>query len=239
MFKKGFLLLVLFIGLLSAPQAQAAKGDYVVLLHGIGRTSNTMYPLQIAFENRGYKVLNLDYPSREYTIANLIKDIHPQIKSFAADKSKKVHFVGYSLGGLVIRAYLAKHKPKNMGRVVMMGVPNHGSEVADTFQDYTFYQAFFGPAGQELTTKNGNAKIFGKTDYEVGNIAGVLSVDPVSSFIIPGDDDGKVSVKSTHLAGEKAHVIINATHVFMPLDGEVMRAALHFIAHGVFPSKTN
>jgi pimeloyl-ACP methyl ester carboxylesterase len=227
--------------LLAAPQlAFAEKGDYVVLLHGIGRTSNTMRLVEHVFEKDGYQVLNIDYPSREYTIENLVRKIQPQIESFVKDKKKKIHFIGYSLGGLVVRAYVAKHRPARMGRVVMMGTPNGGSEVADTFKDYALFQAFYGPAGQELTTANGNAKIFGReADYEVGTIAGTRSIDPVSSFIIPGADDGKVSVKSSHLKGEKAHLTLPVTHTFMPLDGDVVKAARHFIAHGVFPPEMN
>lgn len=244
MFKRALLLLVLLAGLaLAAPafaQDAEKKGDYVVLLHGIGRTSNTMYAMQKSFENDGYDVLNLDYPSREMLLEDIVEKIHPEIQAFTADKTRKVHFVGYSMGGLVIRAYLAKYRQANMGRVVMLGTPNSGSEVADTFRDYWLYAKVYGPAGQQLaTSSNLDPKLLGKTDYEVGTIAGTLSIDPVSSFIIPGEDDGKVSVKSAHLADEKDHRTMATTHTFMPFNADVIKSAKHFIAHGKFPPRLN
>lgn len=244
MFKRVLLLFILIAGFALAMPSFAEetekKGDYVVLLHGIGRTSNTMYLMQKSFERDGYQVLNLDYPSREMVLEDIVEEIHPKIQAFTADKARKVNFVGYSMGGLVIRAYLAKYRQANMGRVVMLGTPNSGSEVADTFRDYWLFTKVYGPAGQQLATSgNTNPQILGKTDYEVGTIAGTLSIDPVSSFIIPGKDDGKVSVKSAHLTDGKEQKTMPTTHTFMPLNHEVISSAKHFIAHGKFPAKLN
>ena len=66
--------------------------------------------------------------------------------------SDPVHFVGYSMGGLIIRAYLQKYRPQHLGRVVMLGTPNQGSEVADAIRHFWLYRRFYGPAGQELIT---------------------------------------------------------------------------------------
>ena len=143
--------------------------------------------------------------------------------------------VGYSMGGIVIRALLNKHRPDNLGRVVQLASPNKGSEVADFVKTNWLYEKIYGPAGQQLTTdQTGLRNLLGKVDYELGVVAGNASIDPVSSAIIPGDDDGKVSVESTRVSGMKDHVIVSATHTFFPGNKTVQRQALAFLRNGRF-----
>ncbi|MEZ0224111.1 MAG: alpha/beta fold hydrolase [Alphaproteobacteria bacterium] len=227
------------IPFVSAQPAQAA-GDYIVLLHGIGRTKTTMLPLAGYLSFNGYNVINVDYPSRKKPIGELVEDIHKVLEERKLDPSKKVNFVGYSLGGLVIRAYISKHRPANLGSVVMIGTPNQGSEVADFLKDYSLYKKYFGPAGQQLSTDQQDIKdLLGVIDYDLGVIAGRLSIDPVSSLlIIPGSNDGKVSVERTKVNNMKDHIVLNTTHTFMINNPFVMKQVRNFIEHGQFARKT-
>lgn len=218
--------------------ACAATGDYVVLLHGIARSKSSMETLQKDFEQHGYDVLNMDYPSRKYSIDKLAEYIHTDISTFNRNGKKKIHFIGYSLGGLVARAYLKKHPPKNLGRVVTLGTPNKGSAFADMVGDLGVYQTLYGPAGQELTTTHDYDTLFGKPGYDLGCIAGDRTIDPVATLlIIDGDDDGKVSVESTKVNGMKDHIVLHATHTFMMSNEDVMREARYFIENGKFEHK--
>lgn len=227
--------LLAFLLFLLASFPALAADDYVVLLHGIARTSSTMDKLQERLKKEGYSVLNIDYESREYTIEVLAEKMHEAVTSFVTDKDKKVHFVGYSMGGLVTRAYLGKHRPENLGRVLFLGTPNQGSEVADFLKDVSLYQAFYGPAGQQLTTGQNFERLFGEADYETGVIAGTQSIDPISALLIlPPGNDGKVSVASTHIKGEKDHIEVETTHTFMPVNDTVIRQAVYFLEHGKF-----
>ena len=74
----------------------------------------------------------------------------------------------------------------------------------------------------------------GDVDYELGVVAGDFSIDPVSSAIIPGEDDGKVSVDSTRVQGMRDHIIVSASHTFFPQNQEVHRQAAHFLRFGAF-----
>ncbi len=217
---------------------QAHDGDYVVMLHGIARSSKCLSRMQKAFEADGYQVLNIDYPSRKQTIPEIVATIRPQIEAFAKDPSKKIHFIGYSMGGLVARAYIHAHRPENLGRMVMLGSPNHGSEVADMLENFPPYKWFYGPAGAQLTTDFNTSSFFKNPDYEVGIVAGTLANDPISYFLIKGPNDGKVSVESTKLDGMKDHVTLPVTHTFMPRTLSVIRAAKSFIKDGAFPRKS-
>lgn len=208
----------------------------VILLHGIFRTSAHMRPLEGYLQQYGYDVLNLDYPSTKYPIETLIDRIAQEIDSTLARNTHTVHFVGYSMGGLLVRGILAKYRPNHLGRVVLLAPPNHGSEVADFLKNNYFYKLLYGPAGQQIGTKDSQhlQPLFGKVDYELGIIAGNFTIDPFSSYLIAGDDDGKVSVESTKLDGMKEHIIVSASHTFFPSNKKVQRLTLEFLETGKF-----
>ncbi len=210
--------------------------EQVIILHGIARSSSHMEPLAEFIEANGFDVHNIDYPSTEFPLGELVDNLHQEI-SQVIDPARPVHFIGYSMGGLVTRIYLDKYRPDNLGRVVQLASPNSGSEVADFVKDNWLYQIIYGPAGQQLITDQSNlGGILGTVDYDLGVVAGNFSIDPVSSAIIPGDDDGKVSVESTKVEGMKDHVVVPASHTFFPANTDVQREALHFLQHGAFSS---
>lgn len=210
------------------------KNDYIVLLHGIFRTSRHMSKLAKYLESHGYNVLNLNYPSTKQPLEELIdivwQDICSKIK-----QQKTVNFIGYSMGGLLVRAILSKHRPAILGRVVLLSPPNKGSEVADFLQNNWLYKKLYGPAGQQLITdQTAIAHLFKDIDYECGIIAGNCSIDPFSSLLINGENDGKVSIESTKLNGMKDHIILGVTHTFFPYNKEVQKQTLHFLEYGFF-----
>ena len=124
----------------------------MVLFHGIARTSRSLGKLHRALQQAGFATLNLDYPSRRKPLDLLAEHIHPAVVDFAERNAAPIHFVGHSMGGLLARVYVAKYRPAQLGRVVMLGTPNGGSEVADLLKGLSLYRSFFGPAGLQLTT---------------------------------------------------------------------------------------
>ena len=210
------------------------RNEQVVLLHGIFRSSSHMKDLEEVLEEDGYTVFNLDYPSTEFPLDQLASMVAKDVRE-KMDPSQPVHFVGYSMGGIVARIVLNKYRPDNLGRVVQLASPNGGSEVADFLKENWLYETFYGPAGQQLVTEGGGiADLMGVVDYPLGVVAGNFSIDPVSSHIIPGDDDGKVSVESTKVSGMRDHVVVYASHTFFPNNDEVQKQAVNFLKFGVF-----
>lgn len=211
------------------------RNETVILLHGLARTRRHMKRLEKALRREGYEVHNLDYPSRLYPLEQLAERARQEVTVRLGQGASRVHYIGYSMGGLLVRAMLAAHRPRNLGRVVLLATPNGGSEVADFVRNNYFYRKFFGPAAQQLGTKNISALSFlGAPDYEVGALAGNFSIDPIGSMIIGKENDGKVSVESARLEGMKDFRVIPASHTFFPRNRKVIAETLHFIEHGAF-----
>ncbi|MBR1153554.1 alpha/beta fold hydrolase [Bradyrhizobium sp. JYMT SZCCT0428] len=210
--------------------------DGVVLLHGISRTALSFRKMQTALEAAGFATLNIDYPSRHHALEALAEHIHPAVIQLAAGTEGQLHFVGHSMGGLLARVYISKHRPQRLGRVVMLGTPNGGSEIADRLKNVSLYRAWFGPAGEQLVTRRDAATgaLFPPVDYPVGIIAGNRSVDPTSSLFLPKPHDGRVSVENTKLDGMADHVVIGTSHPWLPGNRVAIAQTIAFLSDGRF-----
>ena len=207
----------------------------VVLLHGIARTARSLRRIERALQTAGFATLNLDYRSRSKPLAALAADIHPQISDFA-DTTSQLHFLAHSMGGLLTRVYVARYRPARLGRVVMLGTPNGGSEVADLLRGLSLYRAFYGPAGQQLTTtQDDSLTSLPPPDYPVGIIAGISSIDPIASyFVVPRPNDGRVSLRSAQLANMADLTMVKASHTGLVRHPVAIAQAVAFLREGRF-----
>jgi triacylglycerol esterase/lipase EstA (alpha/beta hydrolase family) len=207
--------------------------EVVILLHGLGRRAFAMRRLQKALSD-DYLVVNESYPSHRYSIVDLAEiAITPIVKRF--HNVPKIHFVTHSLGGILVRQYCHRHRLKNLGRTVMLGPPNQGSELADFFKRLKLYRVLNGPAGLELGTDPQSIPLqLGSVDFEVGVIAGNKSFSPLYSRLIDGENDGKVSVESSKVEGMKDHIVMPVTHTFMMQNTVVIKQVKHYLSTGKF-----
>ena len=138
-------------------------------------------------------------------------------------------------GGCWAKFNAGYNKMPNLGRVVMLSPPNQGSEVVDKLKDFPLFKWLNGPAGQQLgTDKDSLPNSIGPPDYEVGIITGDRSINPILSLLIPGEDDGKVSVKNAKLKGMKDFLVVHKSHPFIMNDENVLKQVTFFIENGVF-----
>jgi triacylglycerol lipase len=236
--KLGVLLICAFLLPVSA-LAQDGRGELVVILHGLARSANSMGAMAASLETAGFEVCNVGYPSTEYPIERLASDqVLPAVLGCIGPEPRRVNFVTHSLGGIIVRQLKATAGELYFGRVVMLGPPNQGSEVVDKLGGLAPFKWINGPAGQQLGTGSASLpRALGATDLEVGVIAGRRSVNPILSCLIPGQDDGKVSIVNAKIEGMRDFLVVPVSHPFLMKDKEVIRQTIHFLRTGVFGNR--
>ena len=195
-----------------------------------------MQPMADALQAAGYVVHNIDYPSRSAPIEELAtRAIAPAVAACELAGASRIHFVTHSLGGILLRQYLANHALPALGRVVMLGPPNQGSEVVDRLGSWRLFAVINGPVGQQLGTDvHSVPNRLGPVTYPVGVIAGRHSINWINSLLIPGPDDGKVSVARTQVGGMTGHLVLPCSHPFLMRDWTAIRQTIHFLGRGRF-----
>ncbi|HEX7241728.1 MAG TPA: alpha/beta fold hydrolase [Longimicrobiaceae bacterium] len=203
----------------AADAERGEKRELVVLLHGLGRTRLSMAPLAWALERQGYDVLNWGYSSTSASIPELGTALSDRLASLEGPPPERVHFVGHSLGNVIVRWVLANRPPENVGRVVMLAPPNQGSRAADRYAPWLGWLLRPLP---ELRTRDGST------------VRTLALPEGVEVAVIAGRYDGKVSVEESHLDGEKAHLVVPAAHTFLMNRADVRSLTLRFLGTGSF-----
>ena len=206
----------------------------VIVVHGLGRTSASMVVLATRLERAGFDVIRFGYPSRSEPMEVLVGLLGDTVTACCADTARTVHFVTHSMGGVLVRTYLAQQPQPHRGRVVMLSPPSRGSEIVDAFADSAMLRSLLGPAGSTLgTDPAAPVQRLRPIRFRLGIIAGDRSLNPITSWIIPGPDDGKVGVDRARLDGA-SFLVLPATHTFIMNRRDVAEEIAHFLRRGRF-----
>ena len=234
------LLMSVVAGCASQPRTELVtaetRDECVVLLHGLNRSWRAMRPMADALQKSGFTTVNVDYPSQ----AGSIEDIAPLAVGTGLDKCREsgatqIHFVTHSIGGILLR-YQNKQMPiPDLGRVVMLGPPNQGSEIVDRTRDWPGFGMLSGNAGAQLgTDKNSMPSMLGPVDFELGVIAGTGTINVFTSALLPNPDDGKVSVAATRIEGMDDFLVVANSHRYITRSDVVIRNTRSFLSNGHF-----
>lgn len=212
-----------------AKHLEPMQGRAVILLHGIFRSSYSLQWMAEQLVEDGTLAVAMDYPSTQVSIPEAADYLHQVITNL--DGIDQIDLVTHSLGGLVVRAYLAEHSDERLRRLVMIATPNQGAEMADLLGGNLIYRGVFGPAGRQLM-KEGLIPTLPAPSFEFAVIAGARGTQTGWNLLIPGDDDGTVTVASTKLAGAADFATVPSLHTFLIREPEVVEMTRRFLGEG-------
>lgn len=217
----------------SIPALPADQPELVFVLHGLGRTKSAMWLLAARLEDAGFSVKRIGYHSLKESPEEILADVSSQINAGLQETNQPVHFVGHSMGGLMIRAYLDSHQVEHLGRVVLIGTPNQGTTFVDKYRD-KWWLKMLGPMTLALgTDRESFASSIADPYYPVGVIAGISDRIKNDRFL-PGTDDGLVQLESTRLDGMTDLIIIKSGHAMLRYDRDVANQTIAFLKTGKF-----
>lgn len=221
----------------AAPAHLAKPGDVVILLHGLGRSAGMWSSMEEHLAESGLRPIALDYPSRKRPLEWLADSLlEPVLDSLERAGTRRVHFVTQSMGAILLRSTLARHGHGNLGQAVMIAPPNQGSEVATVASRFGYGDWILGPNLKRLSrTNRGFFDSLGPAPIPTGVIAGDRTWNFLNSLAIPGPDDGKVSVASTHLPGQADWTLVHENHTFLHSCRASKELTLGFLTQGRFP----
>jgi predicted alpha/beta hydrolase family esterase len=217
----------------------ATSGDpreCVVLLHGLGRTGLSMKGIEWHLEDEGYRVVNEPYPSLFHGLDRLADmAVRSGLERCRAATRGQVSFVTHSLGGILVRAYLASHEVPELHRVVMLGPPNQGSQLAEYVASIEALEPIEPEVVEDLSSELSSlTSKLGPVAFELGVIAGNRNRRTFTPGAPDEPSDGTVAVSETRVEGMQDFVVLPVTHTFMMWDDEVLDQIVLFLRRGRF-----
>jgi pimeloyl-ACP methyl ester carboxylesterase len=213
------------------------SGHVVMLVHGLGRSSGAFAILEESLRREGYETANVNYPSTRLGIAAHADNLERIILSLEGVTT--ISFVTHSLGGLVVRDLLSRsggwHDKIAVHRLVMIAPPNQGSQIADRLKKLPAYRWLTGESGQGLTTEA--AGRLPVPSVEFGIVAGGRGNANGFNPLLPGDNDGLVTVAETALHGARDFLLVRTTHGLVDDHPQTIEATLSFLRDGAFLPK--
>jgi pimeloyl-ACP methyl ester carboxylesterase len=202
----------------------------VVLVNGLWLGDPALWLLARRLRRAGFQTFRFSYPSVRQDLRANAARLH---EFLARVPGTTVHLVGYSLGGVVIRALFRFHPAQRPGRVVLLGSPQQGSRAAVALSASGLGRRLIGHSLADLNA--GDPQAWAWPAREIGAIAGSLSLG-LGRFVsqLSGPNDGTVLVAEAVPAAAQDQLVLHVSHaglLFMPV---VARQVAAFLRSGHF-----
>ncbi len=214
----------------------ASAEECVIILHGFAKTSRSMERISSFLTEHNYKVVNVNYPSIKKDIINITEQHIKPLVQPCIDNAEKVHFIGYSMGGVITRHIIENNKISNLGNVVLIASPIQGSDLSTIIVKNDALRWFFGPAVRDIHTDSPLIKgLMPEPPYPIGIIQANRSHNPLTSLLIfDGPNDGTVTLASTQIKTATDTITLRANHTSILHLPDTKQQILHFLRHQKF-----
>jgi pimeloyl-ACP methyl ester carboxylesterase len=203
----------------------------VVYVHGLWMSGGESLFLRRRLAHEfGLVVHPFRYSASLWTMSEITARLQSFVESLDAPT---VHFVGHSLGGLVIYRFLERFPQQPPGRAVFLGTPSVASRVAEQASHIRLVATLMGqPVADELLQPQERRWT---TDRPLGIIAGTQPIG-VGQILVEfkEDSDGTVAVSETRLPGATDHLLLPVSHLGMLVSPRVARETGLFLREGRF-----
>ena len=217
--------------------------DVVIVFHGIYGKAKTLNHITDTLEKEGYSGINIQYPTTEDTVEEITeKYIAPNIESIVKTVEEenilrrkqglpeiKINFIVHSMGTGILRYYLKTHKRNNLGKVIFISPPSHGSQLSDNPISDIIKDTLGDAVKQFKTSSDSFVNSLGEPDYQCYVMIGNKSGNFLYSILIPGIDDGMVPFKTSRLNNCNYKVIENATHTTILKDQRTLNEIADYL----------
>lgn len=217
--------------------------DVVIVFHGIYGKAKTLNAITDTLEKEGYSGINIQYPTTEDTVEKITeKYIAPNVESVIKTVEEenvirrkqglpeiKINFIVHSMGTGVLRYYLKTHKLNNLGKVIFISPPSHGSQLSDNPISDIIKDTLGDAVKQFKTSSDSFVNSLGEPDYQCYVMIGNKSGNFLYSILIPGIDDGMVPFKTSRLNNCNYKVIENATHTSILEDKRTLNEIVDYL----------
>jgi hypothetical protein len=208
------------------------------LVHGFNKDESDMFPLKRHLNGFGYRAVTVNLPLTFCSLNDCISSFEDQLKQLV-NNYEKIHFIGHSMGGLVIRSFLARHKVAKLGRCVLISTPNKGTKLADIIEEHCKPLGQIYKPLQSLKTCSIN---IGKPENipkpEIGVIAGKTKYY-LMGLLLSGENDGRVEVDSAKCEDMADFIIRPYGHKEIHHQTEIAELSDVFLCTGKFTPAEN
>ncbi len=205
----------------------------VVLAHGILKDGRDMRFIEKGLVENGFKTVSVDLPLTFGSLQDAYKAMKRQV-GHMFNEYETVHFVGYSMGGLVIQKFLSLNKINNLGNCVFIASPSKGSRLADIADSIPLLGKIFKPL-KDLRTRRKLDNFFKfNRKIRLGIIAGTKNKQLLSKLFMSKNSDGMVEVHSTKLDEMHEFTVFPYAHKDIHFQEDVVDSVCYFIKHGTF-----
>jgi len=203
--------------------------EAVVLIHGIWMNGAEMFRLRQRLTEAGYDCYQFHYPALRCSPEENAESLYEFTHTIEAHV---VHFVCHSLGGLVMLHLFDKHIVEKKGRIVFLGVPVNGSQVARRLSSNVLTRWAVGKSIDHGLL--GDRPVWKKW-RDLGVISGNI---PIGVGLLvggpPSPHDGTVSVEETYLGGATDYLTLPASHFGLLYSETVFIQIVTFLRAGKF-----